>query len=234
MGSKRKRNREKAAGGNDVGLAVVNWLRWADDDYVAARRLLLDDLLVQGAALSNTAIEKYFKTILLIKELSLSKNHDVPKLFGMLKRQGVEIPLNENYLCLLYKAYKLRYPDELRPGFNIAIDRTRLLTELDFSVFTIRQRYKVSGPFGAISSTVDQMQASEDSRLLEKNCYYGRQDRLAVFAENASRYCMRVLAPGFIVQATYKTKGVPDTHKFDIEYEVSRSGNTINGILPTA
>jgi hypothetical protein len=54
--------------------SIANWLRWADDDHIAARQLLLDYLLVQGAALANTAIEKYFKTIFLgAKRLRLPK-----------------------------------------------------------------------------------------------------------------------------------------------------------------
>lgn len=40
---------------------VLQWVTWADQDYVAARALLLSGLLVQGSAFSNTAIEKYFK-----------------------------------------------------------------------------------------------------------------------------------------------------------------------------
>lgn len=43
--------------------SVANWLRWADNDYIAARQLLLDNLLVQGAALADTAIEKYFELV---------------------------------------------------------------------------------------------------------------------------------------------------------------------------
>ncbi len=66
---------------------IVDWLRWADDDYIAARQLLLGDLLVQGAALANTAIEKYFKTILLIKKRSATKVHDIPRLFQELKKE---------------------------------------------------------------------------------------------------------------------------------------------------
>jgi hypothetical protein len=233
MGKKNKGDGGKYHDSAKSGLAITNWLRWADDDYIAARRLLLDNLLVQGAALSNTAIEKYFKTILLIKRLPWSKNHNVPALFDMLKKQGVLIPLHEGYLRLLYKAYKLRYPDELETGFSIAMDRTRLLSELDFSVFTIRRGYKIAGPFGDFSSTIEQLLARKDHRLLDRNCYYGQQDRAALFRENGARYCMRVLSPGNMVQATYETIGVPDTRNFNIEYEASILGNALNSRLPT-
>lgn len=35
----------------DQALKVLHWLTWADSDYLAARRLFLDGLLVQGASL---------------------------------------------------------------------------------------------------------------------------------------------------------------------------------------
>jgi hypothetical protein len=35
----------------DKALKVLHWLTWADSDYLAARKLLLDGLLVQGASL---------------------------------------------------------------------------------------------------------------------------------------------------------------------------------------
>ncbi|HEY1757857.1 MAG TPA: hypothetical protein VGG72_20980 [Bryobacteraceae bacterium] len=45
-------------------LEVVQWLNWADQDYLAARSLLARAFLLQGAILANTAIEKYIKAVL--------------------------------------------------------------------------------------------------------------------------------------------------------------------------
>ena len=42
---------------------TLRWIRWADADYLGARLLLLQGLLVQGAALANTALEKYLKAV---------------------------------------------------------------------------------------------------------------------------------------------------------------------------
>jgi HEPN domain-containing protein len=210
----------------------VDWLRWADDDYVAARQLLLGDLLLQGAALSNTAIEKYFKTIFLIKRLPHSKVHDIPTLFRRLKKKGIDLNLNEEYLTLLFKLYGLRYPDELRAGFGVGIDRTRLLTELDSTVFEIRKRFKISGPFGSIGSSIEELLARQDDRLLEKNCFFGSVDRATLFAENSSRFAIRVLKPGHLVWAAYETFGIPDTRNFKIEFDVAMNGNKMDFRLP--
>lgn len=42
---------------------MLRWLEWAGNDYIAARLLFLNNLLVQGSGLSNTTIEKYLKTL---------------------------------------------------------------------------------------------------------------------------------------------------------------------------
>ena len=47
----------------DVTYEAMTWLDLADEDYVAARVLILNDFLIHGAMLSNTAIEKYLKMI---------------------------------------------------------------------------------------------------------------------------------------------------------------------------
>jgi HEPN domain-containing protein len=56
---------------------ILLWLGWADKDYVAARRLLLNAYLPQGAALGNTALEKYLKTLLMILGKKVPRSHDV-------------------------------------------------------------------------------------------------------------------------------------------------------------
>lgn len=211
---------------------VLDWLRWADDDYIASRQLLLGDLLVQGAVLSNTAIEKYFKTILLIADLPRPKVHDVRALFKRLRAKDIRLNLDEHYLTLLSRLYNLRYPDELKAGFSAGIDRTRLLTELDFTVFEIRKGFSIRGPHGPIESTVEELLRQNDQRLLEKNCYFGSASRATLFAEPASRYAISVPAPGHLVWAKYETSGVPDTRNFRVEYRVVLNGVQMNGTLP--
>ena len=211
---------------------IVDWLRWADGDYIAARQLLLDGLLVQGAALSNTAIEKYFKTIFLIAQAPPPKTHDVPKLLHKLQERGVALNLNEDYIALLFKLYKLRYPDELEKGFSVAIDRTRMLTELDRSVFEIRKGFNIVGPFGPIDSTVEEFLKRGDGRLLTKNCFFGNAKKADLFEETCGRFAMRVLGPRHLVWAEYETFGVPDKPNFHAEFAVAFSVNKMDGTLP--
>jgi hypothetical protein len=56
---------------------------------------------------------------------------------------GSDLDLNESYLRLLQKAYKLRYPDDAADGFNIALNQVRLLVELARTVKKIIERFHI-------------------------------------------------------------------------------------------
>ncbi len=120
------------------------WLRWADTDYRSGRLLLLQGLLVQGAAFSNTAIEKYLKSLFAHRGRSIPHSHRVERLYELIKNEtGSNLDVNESYLRLLEKAYKLRYPDDATEGFNIALNQARLLAELDRTVKKIIERFQI-------------------------------------------------------------------------------------------
>ena len=53
----------------------------------------------------------------------------------------VPLKINKEYLNLLFKAYHLRYPDDLKMGYNIALNKTKLLVELDYTVSAIRKGF---------------------------------------------------------------------------------------------
>ena len=130
------------------------WLRWADQDYVAARTLLLKGLLVQGCGLANTAVEKYFKAVLVLNGSSSPKGvrgHDVVHLYEKLPSAGIDRGLNIDFLRVLLKAYRMRYPDDLEVGFNIALEQVKVLAEIDTAVHAIRKGFqfhqqKTEGP----------------------------------------------------------------------------------------
>jgi len=124
---------------------TAQWLRWADQDYLAARTLLLKGLIVQGCGLSNTAIEKYLKTLFVLKGLRVPKGrdgHDVPVLNEGLIGAGVDLALNKEFLKILAKSYRLRYPDDLEVGFNIVLEQTKIIAELDKTVHEIRKGFQ--------------------------------------------------------------------------------------------
>jgi hypothetical protein len=120
-------------------IDTIHWVGWADQDYLAARILLLNGLVVQGTALACTAVEKYLKGVCTLSGIPFrSAGHDVSKLNGMLHHRSITLGLNAEFLRFLNKGYKLRYSDELAAGFNIALNSIATLTETDITVQRIR------------------------------------------------------------------------------------------------
>src|ERR1035437_6467092 len=112
---------------------IIEWLSWADKDYIAARRLLLDGFLVQGASLANTAIEKYLKASIVCQGKKVKHGHDPLTIYMQMKADST-LQLDQDFLALLAKAYKMRYPDDLSAGYNIALSQALILDALDQSV----------------------------------------------------------------------------------------------------
>src|ERR1700691_2434993 len=94
---------------------IARWLRWADADYIAARLLFLIDHIIQASTLSTTAIEKYLKAVCCAYNIDTpkgAKGHDVFEIYSTIKKSSStnKLSLNEDYLKLLRKAYRARYP----------------------------------------------------------------------------------------------------------------------------
>ena len=58
-------------------VKVFHFIKWARADYIAARTLLLSGMLVQGAGLANTPIEKFLNAQCLQMGIAGGKTHDV-------------------------------------------------------------------------------------------------------------------------------------------------------------
>jgi hypothetical protein len=74
----------KSIQGNQA-IKTIQWVSWADNEYIAARQLLLADLLVQGSSLSNTTIEKYLKALFMLLGMKNPRIHNIDKLYENLK-----------------------------------------------------------------------------------------------------------------------------------------------------
>jgi HEPN domain-containing protein len=200
-----------------LAITVLQWVTWADQDYVAGRGLLLNGLLVQGCVFSNTTIEKYLKAILSARGSAFAKIHNAAKLYDECKKTGSVPPVNEGYLRTLFKAYTLRYPDDLAEGFNIALVQTKLLAELDATVFALRAPFKFKKPDGSVAPTrFEQLLGKDDARIKEKNAAFTSFARTGLFTGNSECLELRVLPGGAIIEATYSAK-VHDDGVFDVE-----------------
>jgi HEPN domain-containing protein len=211
-----------------VAVETLQWVTWADEDYIAARALLLSGSLVQCSAFSNTAIEKYLKAILTLRGLTIPRTHDVAKLYGQTKTSGGIPPLNEGYLRALVKAYKLRYPDDLDTGFNISLAQFKLLAELDTTVCALRKGFSFRKPDGtSVQTKFDTLLKKGDTRAVDRNVAFMSFDRKALFAEDSDCYELRVISGGKIMEATYRAR-VNDNRDFEVEALKPATARTVH------
>jgi HEPN domain-containing protein len=200
--------------------AAAQWLRWADQDYLGARSLLLRGLLVQGSGLSNTAVEKYLKTVLTLKQVTFPRGwrgHDVVFLYEQLAAAGVDLHLNKAYLKILVKAYTTRYPDDLEVGFNIVLEQVKMLAELDATVHRIRKGFELKEGDRTRQTTIDGLLERKDLELLDRNCAFGTYSRADLFAGPSHIYELRILPNETPLEAMYLAQDIKDDGRFDLE-----------------
>ncbi len=198
---------------------TLRWLRWADADYRAARLTLRSGLLVQGAALSDTAIEKYLKSLFSHLGLRIPRSHRVSELYTTMKRETAsDLTLNESYLRLLEKAYTLRYPDEVTEGFNLALNQARLLAELDRTVKKITERFEIvrQDTKQKIPQILERAMQGKDEGILTNNAALNPSITSALFSSPSRSYDVRMHI-GILFETDYTTATVKDGPEYEVE-----------------
>jgi len=200
---------------------ILHWLGSADEDYLAARLLLLNGYLKQGTIFSNTAIEKYLKTIIFAFGDVIPKEHDTLKLYGIVSAKAPELKvINVGFLLLLSKAYHVRYTDQLPIGYNIHLDQIKLLAELDRTVFILRKDFKfqTKGQTGdkKIITRLDVEAEENNPVFLDKNIAFGDYDPIQLFKEKTTWLSLLVYEAHNIIEGMGDNEGTLDDGKFDI------------------
>ncbi len=114
--------------------AITGFLRLACEDYLAARLLLKQGLLLTAIPIAAQCIEKVMKAALLSKGHTVSKQqHLCPALVATFKNTnpGFIDSETEDFLNFLAKGYKLRYAHSDSEGYTIVINQYRTLMALD-------------------------------------------------------------------------------------------------------
>lgn len=134
--------------------AGLGYTKLAYLDYAAARSLLLADHYLVGLSVASTAIEKYFKAILLTQGLH-GKGHLGGGLVQMLTRTGLDIvnAMNADFIAYLGDAYAFRYADNIQSPTSLVIEPFKVLAELDQTIHELDSRLTLTLPDGSIQRT---------------------------------------------------------------------------------
>ncbi len=200
---------------------IIGWLNLADDDYLSARVLIDNGMLIQGAILSSTSIEKYLKMIGEIFDVKFSsrdiKEHNVLGLYQTHKNNGSTLNLNKNYLKFLVKIYRYRYPDNLESNFSFALNQSKLIVALDEAVHILRNRLKLVNEKGEEqqNSRIHEMVRSNDLRLTRMNHTFGNIAREELFNKPSVWHEVRFVDGKTWMEAQY-TAFVKDDGEYNL------------------
>ncbi len=203
-------------------LEILSFLNLAFKDYIAARILILNNQLLQGAVQASTSIEKYFKAIdrmkgnrtgghLKIALLNQVKNYD-PKLLDS---------LNNSFLEFLIKVYELRYFDTVPTGFSVNINSNQLLAEIDYTVSEIQKRFVLKAEGKVIETLYDTFLRQNDPNLFRGNFLLQGQEKKEFVEGKSTQYGILVTKDKSILEVSY----VPD--KFSDDGDFLKPGITV-------
>ncbi len=206
----------------------IEFYKLAFGDYLAARTLLLNDLLEQGIGLAATAVEKIFKSILAIRGEN-PNGHITKALLKSIKNYKPDLykQLREDFLEFLAKAYDLRYLDNLKQGHSLVINKYRCLAETDKTMCII-----LSGIYlNHTKLPFEEAKESHNKLLLREN-YYLKDGNTLRYQEKINLvHEIKVFGDYDSIFASYETHGVSNSGSFLKPVNLVKTSNQIHGKL---
>lgn len=158
------------------GQRLLGFLRNAYDDYLSARTLLNHKLIVQGTILANTSIEKYFKAILTFKGDDVKHTHSIKSMLPSIKNFDPKLynRLDIEFIEVLDGSYALRYIDSVPENYKIALQKKKILAELDYTISIIHDLIRIKNRNGEEAQSPYELdKALNRNELLENNYLFG-------------------------------------------------------------
>jgi hypothetical protein len=156
-----------------VNLAL-GLIRTAYNDYIAARVLLNKNHTLQGVILASTALEKYFKALLVshsgkIKHVHFDKFDQIKNAVEEIGYAVIINKMDPRFIEILTKVYPLRYYDNIKLPTSVGFFKNQFLGELDQAVYWFDQALILSDDKGTILSPIKRDFQNKNPDLLENN-----------------------------------------------------------------
>jgi HEPN domain-containing protein len=153
---------------------ALGMIQAAYSDYIAARVLLNKNHTLQGVILASTAIEKYFKALIIAHSGKIIPVHfdKFDRIKQAVEEMGYSVlieKMDPRFIDILTKAYPLRYYDNIKSPTSIGFFRNQFLGELDQAIYWFDQALILSNDKGAIISPLKLDFQENNPDLLENN-----------------------------------------------------------------
>jgi hypothetical protein len=156
-----------------VNLAL-GLISTAYNDYIASRVLLNKNYTLQGVILASTAVEKYFKALILthsgkIKPVHFDKFDEIKKAVEEIGYEVIINKMDSHFIEILTKVYPLRYYDNITSPTSVVFFKNQFLGELDQAIYWFDQALILSDNKGTILSPIKRDFQNKNPDLLENN-----------------------------------------------------------------
>lgn len=152
-------------------------------DYIAARFLLNNHLIVQGLTLASTSVEKYLKALIVfhlnVREYYHYHFDRFNKLKNLLDKVNKDITkeLDPVFLEILENAFKIRYYDRIERPIFIGLYINQFIGELDYTIDFI-ERFIVNSQNGGESiSAYSRAIKNNETHLYENNFILNKENK---------------------------------------------------------
>ena len=152
-------------------------------DYIAARLLLNNHLILQGLTLASTAVEKYLKAIIVLNLQKKEKYHfhldrleSLKKLLAKVN-SDVTKEFDAVFLDILQNAFRIRYYDKIEEPIFMGFYINQLIGELDYTIDFLERFIANTQNSGKRMSQYFRAIANNDSHLYENNFILSNENK---------------------------------------------------------
>lgn len=189
-------------------------------DYIAARFLLNNHLIIQGLTLASTSVEKYLKALIVFNLKKREKYHYHLDRFESLKKllskvnNDVTVEFDPIFLEILQNAFKIRYYDNIEKSVFMGFYINQLIGELDYTIDFMERFIANSQNGGKSMSAYYRASKNNDSHLYENNFILSKENKKDFMEKPDIGFSIHIRI-GSVVQDEKIVKGGSTQNKYE-------------------
>jgi HEPN domain-containing protein len=189
-------------------------------DYIAARFLLNNHLIIQGLTLASTSVEKYLKALIVFNLKEREKYHYHLDRFESLKKllskinNDVTVEFDSVFIEILQNAFKIRYYDRIEKPIFMGFYINQLIGELDYTI-DFMERFIANSLNGRKSmSAYYRAIKNNDSHLYENNFILSKENKKDFMEKPDIGFSIHIRI-GSVIQDEKIVKGGSTQNKYE-------------------
>lgn len=189
-------------------------------DYIAARLLLNNHLIIQGLTLASTSVEKYLKA-LIVFNLNENENYyyhfdRFEKLKNLLVKvnNDVTVEFDSVFIEILENAFKIRYYDRIGKPIFMGFYINQFIGELDYTIDYIERFIANTQNGGESMSAYNRAIRNNDPNLYENNFILSKENKKDFMEKPDVGFSIHIRI-GSVVQEEKIVKGGSTKNKYE-------------------